>query len=31
VWGDDADEWNPDRFLNTENAKQTSVGVYGNL
>ena len=31
VWGEDADEWNPGRFLNTEIVSQTSIGVYGNL
>ncbi|KAH9958826.1 cytochrome P450 [Russula dissimulans] len=31
VWGEDADEWKPERFLNAENVKQTSVGLYGNL
>ncbi|KAH7927052.1 cytochrome P450 [Leucogyrophana mollusca] len=31
VWGDDAHEWNPRRFLDTKEARQTSVGVYANL
>jgi len=31
VWGEDADEWKPERFLDTENVKQTSIGLYGNL
>ncbi|KAF7436931.1 hypothetical protein PC9H_003765 [Pleurotus ostreatus] len=31
VWGSDADEWNPRRFLDTSKEKQTSVGVYANL
>ncbi|KAJ6524397.1 cytochrome P450 [Mycena vulgaris] len=31
VWGDDAEEWNPERFLNIDKARQTSVGVYANL
>ncbi|KAI9440898.1 cytochrome P450 [Lactarius indigo] len=31
VWGEDAGEWNPDRFLESESVKQTSIGVYGNL
>lgn len=31
VWGEDADEWNPGRFLNTESVSQMSIGVYGNL
>ncbi|KAL0060042.1 hypothetical protein AAF712_013162 [Marasmius tenuissimus] len=29
VWGDDAEEWNPERFLDVH--KPTTVGVYGNL
>ncbi|KAI0284851.1 cytochrome P450 [Russula brevipes] len=28
VWGPDADQWNPERFLNL---KKTSLGVYSNL
>ncbi len=31
VWGSDADEWNPRRFLDMSKEKQTSVGVYANL
>ncbi|KAF4605321.1 hypothetical protein EYR40_004105 [Pleurotus pulmonarius] len=31
VWGGDADEWNPRRFLDVSKEKQTSVGVYANL
>ncbi|KAF8269204.1 cytochrome P450 [Lactarius quietus] len=31
VWGEDAGKWNPDRFLKSENAKHTPIGVYGNL
>ncbi|OJA10246.1 hypothetical protein AZE42_07830, partial [Rhizopogon vesiculosus] len=30
VWGEDADEWNPDRFLTTK-IERTSLGVYANL
>ncbi|KAF9061341.1 cytochrome P450 [Rhodocollybia butyracea] len=29
VWGGDADQWNPERFLDTK--KRTSLGVYANL
>ena len=32
VWEEDADKWNPDRFLQIETAKQpASVGVFANL
>ncbi|VDC07112.1 unnamed protein product [Peniophora sp. CBMAI 1063] len=31
VWGEDADIWNPERFMNINKASQTSVGVYANL
>ena len=31
VWGEDANEWNPSRFLDAINDKQVSVGVYANL
>ncbi|KAI0719202.1 cytochrome P450 [Fomitopsis betulina] len=31
VWGDDADIWNPSRFLSNSREKQTSVGVFANL
>ncbi|KAK0451384.1 cytochrome P450 [Desarmillaria tabescens] len=31
VWGDDANEWNPSRFLDGRDVKQTSIGVYANL
>ncbi len=29
LWGDDAEEWNPARFL--DNPPSVSLGVYGNL
>lgn len=31
VWGDDAETWNPQRFLEMSKEKQTTVGVYANL
>ncbi|KAK0432506.1 cytochrome P450 [Armillaria borealis] len=31
VWGDDAGEWNPHRFLEDRGEKQESLGVYANL
>ncbi|KAK0438186.1 cytochrome P450 [Desarmillaria tabescens] len=31
VWGEDADEWNPQRFLDGREVNQTSLGVYSNL
>ncbi|THV07087.1 cytochrome P450 [Dendrothele bispora CBS 962.96] len=32
VWGEDANKWNPERFLNSKNLQQmTTLGVYSNL
>ncbi|TFK80428.1 cytochrome P450 [Polyporus arcularius HHB13444] len=31
IWGEDADVWNPDRWLRPETGKQTKVGVFANL
>ncbi|KAI0712968.1 cytochrome P450 [Cerioporus squamosus] len=31
VWGEDADEWNPDRWSRPATGKQTNVGVFANL
>ncbi len=31
VWGEDADEWNPGRFLDVPKEKQINIGVYANL
>ncbi|KAE9410878.1 cytochrome P450 [Gymnopus androsaceus JB14] len=30
VWGDDANEWNPERFM-LDSKKKTALGVYANL
>ncbi|KAK0474007.1 cytochrome P450 [Armillaria novae-zelandiae] len=31
VWGDDADKWNPERFLHPTGVKETNLGLYANL
>ncbi|KAK0202222.1 cytochrome P450 [Desarmillaria ectypa] len=31
VWGNDAEEWNPRRFLDSHDIKKTSLEVYANL
>lgn len=31
VWGEDADAWNPERFINMDTDRQTNVGLYANL
>lgn len=31
VWGEDADRWNPYRWIGMDSSKQTTVGVYANL
>ncbi|PBK92235.1 PAH-inducible cytochrome P450 monooxygenase PC-PAH 4 [Armillaria gallica] len=31
VWGDDAEQWNPQRFLRPREREQVSLGVFSNL
>lgn len=31
VWGDDANEWNPQRFMLDSKTQKTTLGVYANL
>ncbi|KAK0185977.1 cytochrome P450 [Armillaria mellea] len=31
VWGNDADKWNPERFLHPTGIKETNLGMYANL
>ena len=31
VWGDDANVWNPSRFLSGDRDKQAGIGVFANL
>ncbi|KAH9989043.1 cytochrome P450 [Russula compacta] len=31
VWGPDANDWNPERFLSLDKSKQTPIGVLSNL
>ena len=31
IWGEDAQSWNPYRWMNMSREKQINVGVYGNL
>ncbi|KAK0431714.1 cytochrome P450 [Armillaria borealis] len=31
VWGDDAEQWNPQRFLQPREREQVSLGVFSNL
>ncbi|TFY76330.1 hypothetical protein EWM64_g7683 [Hericium alpestre] len=31
IWGEDADRWNPERFMHLDKKKQIPLGVYSNL
>ncbi|TFY79536.1 hypothetical protein EWM64_g4475 [Hericium alpestre] len=31
IWGEDADRWNPERFMHMDKKKQIPLGVYSNL
>ncbi|KAL0566776.1 hypothetical protein V5O48_015228 [Marasmius crinis-equi] len=31
VWGEDAEEWNPERFMEGHHNRQTTLGVYANM
>ncbi|PBK85490.1 cytochrome P450 [Armillaria gallica] len=31
IWGSDADQWNPDRFINNRAKPQAPLGMYANL
>ncbi|KZS99422.1 cytochrome P450 [Laetiporus sulphureus 93-53] len=31
VWGEDADEWNPSRFVDTKNNRQYSIGMFADM
>ncbi|KAI0306242.1 cytochrome P450 [Multifurca ochricompacta] len=31
VWGEDSNEWNPERFLDPNRVRQSNIGLFGNL